>query len=248
MSRPVSAASPANSLLVSKRWWPGALAAVWLLACSDQATPSADSPAPGPSMPGAATDPETPSDPGASADPSGTPGDPTTAPAAGDPTNEGNESNAGGAPALDPAAAGSSGVAAGGADNAGGAPGAAGATGAPEVIDPDPGALLGSLTRPQLAATAAPNFDVLTYLASAGNVTTGLVRDDWDPTAGVGDVSTFTADFRVAASGGTHTTVQAAITAAVSAGGSARRFIEVAAGTYREVVCVPNAAPPITLY
>jgi pectinesterase len=42
--------------------------------------------------------------------------------------------------------------------------------------------------------------------------------------------------------------VQAAITAAVTAGGTARRFIEVQPGTYREVVCVPNGAPPITLY
>jgi pectinesterase len=107
---------------------------------------------------------------------------------------------------------------------------------------------LGTATRPQLAAAAAPQFDVLEYLASAGDLTAGLVRDNWDPTAGVGDVATFRADFRVAATGGTHTTVQAAVTAAVAAGGTARRFIEVAAGTYRELVCVPAGAPPLTLY
>jgi pectinesterase len=95
---------------------------------------------------------------------------------------------------------------------------------------------------------SAPAFDVLQYLAQAGNLGTGLVRDDWDPTGGVGDVSTFVADFTVASTGGTHTSVQAAVTAAVSAGGSARRFIELAPGTYREVVCVPAAAPPLTLF
>ena len=108
--------------------------------------------------------------------------------------------------------------------------------------------MLGTATRPQLGAAAAAQFDVLEYLASAGDLTTGLVRDDWDPTAGVGDVATFRADFRVAAAGGTHTTVQAAVSAAVAAGGTARRFIEVAAGSYRELVCVPAGAPPLTLY
>jgi pectinesterase len=122
-----------------------------------------------------------------------------------------------------------------------------------EVVPPagqpgDPGVLLGTPQRPLLAPAAADGFDVLDYLAAAGSLSTGLTRDDWDPTAGVGDVRTFTPDFLVAATGGTQTSVQAAITAAVTAGGSARRFIEVQPGTYREVVCVPNGAPPITLY
>lgn len=150
--------------------------------------------------------------------------------------NAGNEGGA--VSVLDPGASGTAGVAAGGA----------GGQGVGEVADPDPGTLLGTPTRPQLAASAAPQFDVLEYLASAGNLTAGLVRDNWDPTAGVGDVAGFVADFRVAETGGTHPTVQAAVTAAVGAGGTARRFIEVAAGTYREVVCVPSGAPPITLY
>ncbi|HEX6274780.1 MAG TPA: pectinesterase family protein, partial [Polyangiaceae bacterium] len=58
----------------------------------------------------------------------------------------------------------------------------------------------------------------------------------------------FTPNFTVAASGGTHATVQAAVTAAVTMGGTNRLFIRVMPGTYREVVCVPNTAPPITLY
>ena len=126
--------------------------------------------------------------------------------------------------------------------------GAAGAPATPAPVTPEPGPLLGTATRPQLSAEAAAQYDVLEYLARAGNLRTGLVRDDWDPTAGVGDVATFQSDFRVAATGGTHSSVQAAITAAVAAGGSARRYIEVAAGSYREVVCVPGGAPPITLY
>jgi pectinesterase len=150
--------------------------------------------------------------------------------------NVGNEGGA--VSTLDPAASGGAGVASGGA----------GGAGSEDVAEPDPGPLLGTPTRPQLAAAAAPRFDVLEYLASAGNLATGLVRDNWDPTAGVGDVASFSADFRVAAAGGTHSSVQAAITAAVSAGGTARRFIEVEGGPYREVVCVPSGAPPITLY
>ncbi|MEC5385060.1 pectinesterase family protein [Uliginosibacterium sp. H3] len=92
-------------------------------------------------------------------------------------------------------------------------------------------------SRPQLSSTSAANNTIAKYLGS------------WDPTAGVGNVSSFTAKYTVAADGtGTHKTVQAAISAAVSNGGSSRIYIAVKAGTYREVVCVPAAAPPITLY
>lgn len=70
--------------------------------------------------------------------------------------------------------------------------------------------------------------------------------DNWDPTAGLGDVSSFAADYVVASDGsGTHKTVQAAVSAAT---GTARRYILVKAGTYREVVTIANAAAPITLY
>jgi pectinesterase len=87
---------------------------------------------------------------------------------------------------------------------------------------------------------------VLGYLAQAGNVT-APTKDDWDPTAGVGDTSGVTPNFEVE-DGGTHETVQSAVDAAVTAGGTERVLIRVAAGTYREVVCVPSGAPPITLY
>jgi pectinesterase len=105
----------------------------------------------------------------------------------------------------------------------------------------------GTPARPILTGDQAANFTILAYLAKAGPVT-APTTDDWDPTAGVGDVTTFTAGYTVAATGGTHTSVQAAITAAVTAGGTNRHFVRVMPGTYREVVCVPTGAPPITLY
>ncbi len=128
-----------------------------------------------------------------------------------------------------------------GSGGAGGTNAAAGGSGAaPE--------LLGTPTRPQLTAALAEEQTVLRYLAQAGNLAAGLQVDNWDPTAGVGDVATFTPGFRVATTGGTHTTVQEAISAAVLLGGTERQYIEVSADTYREVVCVPSNAPPITLY
>jgi pectinesterase len=103
-------------------------------------------------------------------------------------------------------------------------------------------------SRPQLADAEAARDTVLQYLARFGIVTSGLQTDNWDPTAGVGDVTTFVPTYTVAASGGTQTTVQAAINAAVAQGGTSRVYILVSPGTYREVDCVPSSAPPITLY
>jgi pectinesterase len=50
------------------------------------------------------------------------------------------------------------------------------------------------------------------------------------------------------AGGVSYATVQAAVDAAVARGGTDRVYILVSPGTYREVVCVPSGAPPITLY
>jgi pectinesterase len=102
-------------------------------------------------------------------------------------------------------------------------------------------------TRPQLAAAVAPDYTVLKYLEKGGAVS-APVADAWDPTAGVGDVASLTPQYTVAASGGTDTTIQSAVDKAVAGGGTNRLAIEVLPGTYREVVCVPSAAPPITLY
>ena len=135
------------------------------------------------------------------------------------------------------ATAGAAGTAAGGA--AGGSAGS-GAGGAPIVVG-------GTATRPQLSADQAANLTILKYLEKKGTVT-APTADPWDPTTGVGDVAALTPKFTVAATGGTDTTVQSAIDKAVALGGTDRVAIEIKDGTYREVVCVPNSAPPITLY
>ncbi|PLK48506.1 pectinesterase family protein [Uliginosibacterium sp. TH139] len=113
-----------------------------------------------------------------------------------------------------------------------------------------PGALAVSSTtaRPQLSSTAAAGYTISKYMAQAGTIGS-LTTDNWDPTGGVGAISGFTANYKVAADGSaSYTTIQAAINAAVSAGGTSRKYISVKAGTYKEVVCIPASAPPITLY
>ena len=102
----------------------------------------------------------------------------------------------------------------------------------------------GTAGRPMLTTAQAADYGILQYLARAGSLVTGLVEDDWNPTAGVGDVSTFTPSFVVAA-GSAFPTVQSAIDAAT---GTSRVFIRVMPGTYNEVVCVLATRPPITLY
>jgi pectinesterase len=104
------------------------------------------------------------------------------------------------------------------------------------------------VTRPQLSDAEGAQATTLDYLAQYGIVSVGLTSDNWDPTGGVGDVTTFTPTFTVTPSGGSYTTVQAAIDAAVANGGKGPIYILVSPGTYREVVCVPSNAPPITLY
>jgi pectinesterase len=94
--------------------------------------------------------------------------------------------------------------------------------------------------------------------AGAGDSTT--VADSSTPDAaaigdaGAGD-STTVADSGTrdaaaieAATGADNGVIQTAINAAVAAGGTGRVFIRLQPGTYREVVCVPPNAPPITLY
>jgi pectinesterase len=105
----------------------------------------------------------------------------------------------------------------------------------------------GSDTRPLLTDASAACFTIQNYLAQAGPVG-ALVRDDWDPSAGLPTASSYTPTYTVAADGsGTHTTVQDAITAASNSGSSARVYILVQPGSYRELVCVKGTVP-ITLY
>jgi pectinesterase len=142
-------------------------------------------------------------------------------------------------------AAGTGGSAAGTGGGAAGTGGGAAGTGGGPVIPPNP-TLGGTATRPQLAD--GTDYTILKYLEKAGPVT-ALVTDNWDPTTmGVGDVATFTPTYTVAMTGGTHTSIQAALDAAVTAGGTNRVFIRVEPGTYRETVCHRSNTPPITLY
>jgi pectinesterase len=105
----------------------------------------------------------------------------------------------------------------------------------------------GSPTRPQLTDEAAACFTVLNALAAAGNIA-NLMTDNWDPTAGLPAADTLTPKFTVASDDtGTHKTVQAAIAAAVAAGGTDRAYILVKPGTYHAPVCVKGTVP-ITLY
>src|SRR5205823_4982965 len=65
-------------------------------------------------------------------------------------------------------------------------------------------------------------------------------------TVGLGSASALSPNFTVAADGsGTHTTVQAAITAAAS--GSARRYILIKPGSYRGSASLTGSTP-ITIY
>ncbi|RLP55205.1 MAG: hypothetical protein D6160_05475 [Ketobacter sp.] len=106
----------------------------------------------------------------------------------------------------------------------------------------------GTSSRPLLTTNQATRYTIRNYLAGAGSLASGLRTDNWNPTAGIGDVTQLNARYVVATSGGSHRTVQSAINAAVSAGGGSAINIEVKPGTYREVLCVPSSAPPINLY
>jgi pectinesterase len=135
------------------------------------------------------------------------------------------------------AGAGAGGTGAGGRNGVGGGGASAGGgssmAGAPATC----GNIANTATRPQLNSTDAAKYTILKYFAQS---------DNWDPTAGLGNASSFTPNFTVAADGsGTHTTVQAAINAANS--GTARRYILIKPGSYRGVVSYTGSTP-ITLY
>src|SRR5947208_435088 len=132
--------------------------------------------------------------------------------------------------------AGTSGGTGGGTAGRGGQGGGTAGTGGGSTSCATPHA--STSTRPQLSGADAANYTIAKYLASG--------PDAWDPTAGLGAASAFTANFTVAADGsGTHTTVQAALAAA--AAGSARRYVLIKPGTYHGVVSI-SGSTPITLY
>jgi pectinesterase len=91
-----------------------------------------------------------------------------------------------------------------------------------------------------------------TAALDGGAAVTYALNDDWDPVGnGIGDVSTFTPLFTVAADGsGTHTSINQAITDAIPQVQCGRVYLRIKAGTYREKVVVPSktTAATLTLY
>jgi pectinesterase len=106
----------------------------------------------------------------------------------------------------------------------------------------------GTASRPQLNTEQATQATIATHFARAGQVE-ALANDPWDPVAnGIGNIAKVKPTYTVAADGsGSHLSVQAAVDSAITSGGTARVYILVKPGTYREQLCT-KGAPPITLY
>jgi pectinesterase len=152
--------------------------------------------------------------------------------------NGGSAAHAGRAGNAGSPGAASTGGGAGAAGTAGTSMGGAGASGT--CSSP----IANTAMRPQLTDSEAANYTIAKYFAQAGPLGS-LTTDNWDPTPGLGDASAFTPDFTVAADGsGTHKTVQAALSAVT---GSARRYVLIKPGTYREMVSYSGSAP-VTIY
>jgi pectinesterase len=87
-------------------------------------------------------------------------------------------------------------------------------------------------TRPQLSSSEQGSYTIATFL------------NGWTPPAEVGTPS---AGNYIVGSGGTYATVQAAVNAAIDAGGTTRKYIEIRSGTYTGLVVIP-AGVPLTIY
>jgi pectinesterase len=101
----------------------------------------------------------------------------------------------------------------------------------------------GTPARPVLSRAEAAPYDEANYLDWSGPYA-APVRDPWHP----GPVSTPRRPDLVV--GGRHgfATVQAAVNAAFTGGGTARRYVEVLPGIYTGTVFVPAGTPPLTIY
>ena len=142
------------------------------------------------------------------------------------------------------AGGGAAGTGGGAAGTGGGGAAGTGAGGAPAACT---AMWTGDAKRPQLTDASAACYTIDRYLAQTGTIG-ALTTDNWNPTAGLPAATSLTPMFTVAADGsGTHTTVQAAITAAKAVTGGARVYVLVKPGTYRELVCIDGTVP-ITLY
>ena len=99
----------------------------------------------------------------------------------------------------------------------------------------------GTPTRPVLSKAEAAPFTPENYLGSSGPYA-APVADPWRPRP----IETRRPDFVV---GPRRTaTVQQAVNAAYTAGGTARRYIAILPGTYTGTVFIPAGTPPLTIY
>jgi pectinesterase len=112
----------------------------------------------------------------------------------------------------------------------------------------------GTASRPVLSAAEASAFTPAAYFARSGTVA-APTADPWRP----GPVAPPRrgADYVVGTASGSTTgtataagypSVQAAVNAAVLAGGTTRRYIKILPGSYQGAVLIPATAPPLTLY
>jgi pectinesterase len=86
-------------------------------------------------------------------------------------------------------------------------------------------------TRPQLSSSEQGSYTIATFL------------DGWAPEA----VTTPSRGDYVVGSSGSYATVQAAVNAAIEAGGTTRKYIEIQSGTYTGLVVIPGGVP-LTIY
>lgn len=90
---------------------------------------------------------------------------------------------------------------------------------------------LSTATRPQLSPSEQGNYTITTFL------------NGWAPAV----VATPSQGDYIVGPGGSFATVQAAVNAAIEAGGTTRKFIEIQSGTYTGLVVIP-AGVPLTIY
>ncbi|CAG9763027.1 unnamed protein product [Ceutorhynchus assimilis] len=88
----------------------------------------------------------------------------------------------------------------------------------------------GTSTRPILSDAEASKYTKQAYLQG------------WTP----GTISTSRADYTVGSGG--FSTIQAAVNAAINAGGTTRKYIKILPGTYNQAVLIPKTSVPITIY
>ncbi|CAG9764464.1 unnamed protein product [Ceutorhynchus assimilis] len=88
----------------------------------------------------------------------------------------------------------------------------------------------GTNTRPILSDTEAVQYTKAKYLQG------------WAPS----DIATNKADYTVGSGG--YTNIQAAVNAAIKAGGTTRKYIKILPGKYAQLVFIPQTTVPLTLY